>query len=339
MRCLLHSGGSCTATAKPVGAAVLRQHAAGMDIHSPRQLLAAIPHLLWFHPQDGVVVAALDEAQVQLVARYDLDDDPAVDVVCNALRRAQTPGYVVVTYDVPGRDPIAPFREQLRDYTMLDAIAVTAGRWRSYLCQDVDCCPQDGRPLDESVDPLAAALVAAGSAPYPSRLHLERALEPVTLSEDDHARRASAFTALTAHGPTELLHEARQVLRATGPLTWRQVALMCSALVDIRVRDAVLRELYEDAAARLAARGNLIAVLQRAPQDAAASVACVLAGCAWLDGNGAVARMAVDRCREVDPGYSLARLLDRALAHHIPPRVWADSLAAVSVAECLAGAA
>jgi hypothetical protein len=50
--------------------------------------------------------------------------------------------------------------------------------------------------------------------------------------------------------------------------------------------------------------------------------ASVLALAAWLSGDGALAWCAVDRCREVDPHHSLARLVADLLEHATNPQVW-----------------
>jgi hypothetical protein len=50
-------------------------------------------------------------------------------------------------------------------------------------------------------------------------------------------------------------------------------------------------------------------------------------------------RNSLDQALLADPTYSLARLLDVALTHGVPAKVWADSLAAVSPQQCLSGAA
>jgi hypothetical protein len=44
-----------------------------------------------------------------------------------------------------------------------------------------------------------------------------------------------------------------------------------------------------------------------------------LAYAAWLDGQGTLARAAVDRALAHDPGYRMAALLDEVLARGLPP--------------------
>ena len=46
----------------------------------------------------------------------------------------------------------------------------------------------------------------------------------------------------------------------------------------------------------------------------------VLAHTAWHQGNGTVARVALDRARAADPAYFLAALLDRLVTEGTRPR-------------------
>jgi hypothetical protein len=48
---------------------------------------------------------------------------------------------------------------------------------------------------------------------------------------------------------------------------------------------------------------------------------------AWLGGDGTLARHAVERVLEVDPVYSMARLLEGALDRFVDPRAWDSVLA------------
>jgi transposase len=49
----------------------------------------------------------------------------------------------------------------------------------------------------------------------------------------------------------------------------------------------------------------------------------VLANLAWWQGDGALARTALERALVVEPGYRLARLLDRLVDLAIRPRATA----------------
>ena len=114
---------------------------------------------------------------------------------------------------------------------------------------------------------------------------------------------------------------------------------LLNAIEQIPIRDGLLRNLYDNPELRTKAAQNLGWMLEQDCGSAKSTIATVLAGCYWLDGNFEATRKALDLALTADSTYSLARLLDVALVHGVPPSVWADSLAAVSPEQCLTGAA
>lgn len=114
---------------------------------------------------------------------------------------------------------------------------------------------------------------------------------------------------------------------------------LINALVQIPIRDGVLRYLYDTPEARTNATKNLTMILENCIAHERAAVATVLAGCTWLDSDLTKTSAALQQALKADSTYSLARLLDVALTHGVPPAVWADSLAAVTPEQCLTGAA
>ena len=61
-------------------------------------------------------------------------------------------------------------------------------------------------------------------------------------------------------------------------------------------------------------------VVRRVPDEAVAGPASMLAFCAWQEGNGALAQIALDRAQAAQPDYSLASLLREAVSAGLPPR-------------------
>jgi hypothetical protein len=59
--------------------------------------------------------------------------------------------------------------------------------------------------------------------------------------------------------------------------------------------------------------------IRRVPPPLDAAPATLLAVCAWLRGDGALAGAALDRALDGDPDYSLAVLLRDGLASCVPP--------------------
>lgn len=111
------------------------------------------------------------------------------------------------------------------------------------------------------------------------------------------------------------------------------------AIIQIPIRDGFLRYLFDNPELRANAQKNLNLLLADCVNHERATVATVLAGCAWLDEKYDETRTALDLALEADSTYSLARLLDVALKHGIPAQVWADSLNAVTPEQCISGAA
>jgi hypothetical protein len=60
-------------------------------------------------------------------------------------------------------------------------------------------------------------------------------------------------------------------------------------------------------------------VVRRVPDEAVAGPASMLAFCAWQEGNGALAQIALDRAQAAQPDYSLASLLREAVSAGLPP--------------------
>ena len=104
---------------------------------------------------------------------------------------------------------------------------------------------------------------------------------------------------------------------APARLSDQEVARLVWGLRDQAVRDRALGlALGPDAAA---AEQLWTEVTRRAPAPLAAAPATLLAVSTWLRGDGAMADVALTRALAADPGYTLARLLARALSSCMPP--------------------
>ena len=111
------------------------------------------------------------------------------------------------------------------------------------------------------------------------------------------------------------------------------------ALSQIPIRDGFLRYLFDNHSVRNQVGKNLDSLLSECVDHERAAIATIKAGCHWLDEDFEQTKTALKLALTADPSYSLARLLDVALIHGVPAKVWADSLAAVSAEQCLTGAA
>jgi len=181
--------------------------------------------------------------------------------------------------------------------------------------------PPAGVPYDVSAHLFAAESVLTGRVTHASRADLEATVSP------DPA--AVARVADAAGGPQVTRHEpgwvpavvARCVAAGSVPDD-AEAANVLAALVDVRVRDAVLAHVGRDTAeAHTRLWSDLV---RRAPEHLVAPAAAVLGFAAWLSGNGALAWCAVDRCLAADPDHRLAHQLAQALTEAVPPSVWEE---------------
>ena len=342
-------------------------------IPGPDGLPAAVPHLLGFHPSRSLVLLGIDRdsLRVRVTLRFDLPE-PVVDPLdtadawtstFGALHQAGAVRTIVLLYPGPDEDPwVAPwphalprgalvsaFADELTDAGLrpIDAVCVVGDRVRSYWCDSDTCCPPEGRvvPLSQSLA-VEAEMVGLGSAPLESREALEAAHRPLPLDDPFVELMAQTLRARRDRVHESDLDAVRSTLawlsgRARGLALFDHDSVVDLVLVCSRVRsrDLLLRALTVDAGAeaRLEAREWLLLAARSVPDEYVAPVASVLAVCAWLRGDGAAARVAVERALDVDPAYSLAALLSAALDAGTPPWTWQAMMADLSEAEILAG--
>jgi len=330
-----------------------------MNIHSPRQLVAALPHMLGFHPAASVVFVVIRNDEVCAALRMDLADAKLLDAVPTGLV-AVGEGFDERAVAIVGYGPNSPEIHAVchsaeavfesSGWGILDVLMVSDNKWRSLLCDDEECCPDDGQEIEPGSEAVEVELVALGSAPFVSREAMQESLESRSLSTQESAARIEAYNAVFDHVSTDLVRDqiatrtacikrAFEILTRTNELEWDDIAVVCVVVEDIRMRDGLLRRCFDNRDARGLILERLRQVIRVATAVHVPALSTVLAGVAWLDGNGALAQIGLNRAMDEDPTYTLAQLLTLALSHNVPPDVWASSLDAVSFDQCLAGAA
>lgn len=322
-------------------------------VHSPAELLAAIPHLLGFTPHESIVVIGVNRTRhVGLIMRVDRADCliPEVarelgqsvgahlerDGAAFALLVAYSDGALTTPCDAlsqvaPWIDDYVPVRDEWR---------VSQGRYRSSACTDLACCPAAGMPmLPAPPEPHISALRASLShqsqdhdlVPWvasDARRRAARARDRAWKARDRDPRAWAVET-------LELWRESvSQALDGRTP-TDAQCGRLLAGLRDVRVRDALIIDLdvrFASAADQLAkgneselARDAIRGLLARparsddaARAEAAAELAAVLA--AYASGqrrdNGSAAPLTVAALARKWRGEEMAAqaLIRRALA-------------------------
>lgn len=320
----------------------------------PTDLLALLAVRLGFHPQESLVLASLQAAtnRMQFLMRVDL---PPPEHVAHHVRRAVSvlvhhgaERVVVVAVGGAGLAH-APLVRQVADAleaqgVETDELLVADGRrWWSLRCEDPDCCDPAGTPYDVSSSPSLAQAVLAGVSVLPSRAALAERFEPVPGPRSDAVaaavqeveaamlarwRRARSDRPLhrtpsvLGHGAARVRRLVRAALAGSAPpeLDDRATAELAVWTRLIPVRDvawSLMSRQSADAHAALWAH-----VARQAPPGWVAAPLALAGFASWLAGDGAAAWFAVERSREVEPGYSMAELLAEALERAVPPDAW-----------------
>ena len=334
---------------------------------SPASLLAIIPHLLGFAPETSLVVIGTEprSGAIKVTLRYDLPDpsDPelAAGIAGHAtalLAAQQLTAAVAAGY---GPDELVrPVATALRDamapagICLAECLRTDDGRYWSYTCSDLACCPDEGVPFDLAGNAEAVTLAGAGERVLAGRAAVAATIAPVTGQAADrmreatqraeqHVRQVLAETRNPARTGAARRMIASQGLAAVASMiaTYRaggsyatdnDIARLTVALTDLRVRDDAWARM--DPADRDAHLRLWTDVVRRAQPGYAAAPASLLAFVAWQAGNGVLANIALDRAVADCPGYSMATLLRQVTSAGAPPSMARLPLTPDEVADC-----
>ena len=314
-------------------------HRPVLRLTSPGDIVAAVPALCGFAPQESVVVLSLRGARrrLGLTLRVDLPPPgaPSPDLADLLAQRVATDGgsaSAIVLFAAEPRDELVQAYLSAcarRHLVVAEALHVAAGRWTSYTCRR-SCCPPQGSPVPGPPTLLAAEKALDGRAVLASRDDLVQALTAPTgpLAALATARLEQAGQRwLRERQSAGIAAARRQAVQRAGSLLDRAeggavpdddlAAGFAVTLHDVAVRDEVATwALYRsDGLLSLVEQ-----VARRTVPPADAPVCTLLAWVAYARGDGARANVALDRALATDPDYSLAVLLRQALDGGVSPR-------------------
>jgi hypothetical protein len=308
---------------------------------SPVDLVAIVPHVLGFHPEQSVVLLTFGAAEV-FHARVDLpqsdDEQVAVaEMLTEVVVRHQVRRVALVLYT---DDPwvAATFHDASASrlvqagVEVIDVLRVAEGRYHH--AEEID---DPGVAFDLSTHPFTAEQVFHGEVVHASRDVLAATLDCVDEADaravSDAATRFDAtFDGLPAFLTVERIwsdvadharwvqRTIRRQVRRPRDLPAADAARMLVLVAGVPLRDVAWAEMSRaGAAAHIELWRGLV---RRSPHDLLPAPACLLAFAAWLGGQGALAWCALDRCVSVDPEYSMAGCIAELLERAVPPSVW-----------------
>jgi hypothetical protein len=290
-------------------------------LSTPGDVVATVPALCGFVPQDSVVLLSLrgPRRRLGLTVRLDLPPPGHLDVVAAALaahvvQDGGAAAALVLYAPHPQPEVAAAVATALaaRDVALVESLHVSGDRWTSYVCT-ASCCPPDGTPVPGVPALVAAEHALEGRAVLGSRAELVASLAPPA---EDAYRALVRRARQSAPASLGLVRTVLEEVASGGCVDAMTAAQVAVVLHDVQVRDEVLTWALDDTDALLSL-AEQVARLVGPPHDA--PVCTVLAWTAYARGDGARANVALERALRADPGYGLALLLQAALDGAVPP--------------------
>src|SRR5271168_1713275 len=191
-------------------------HRPDFQLKRPGALIAALPAVLGFVPENSLVLVSLDGGELGSVMRIDLGDGlvDRIEHLVEVAAAAEPDAAIAVVVDADGaqcpgcneeyRELCEMLREALsqNDIVLLAAHVVDrvafGGRWHC-----ADGCGASGEVDDPSASPLAAAAVLDGRRLYPRRADLQAVVaveDPAHSAELAGAIEQQAAMREVAHG-------------------------------------------------------------------------------------------------------------------------------------------
>ena len=308
--------------------------AARLTVRTPTDALALAPLVLGFHPEESVVLMTFGgdgfHARVDL-PRDDLGRDDVVDLLVRALQTNPCTIVMVLFYSADEQAcgalsaRLLPALTEELGLDVADVVRADGAHWWSMRPgRDVL-----GVPYDVTTHPFTADAVLRGTVVHRDRDAIAEMLggeDADFVHQVEQALEGRPIAAPPPVGPArrQLASWLRRTVEtwvsngALGPP--EEVAHVLTLVEEPDLRDVVWGAMDRTSAAQHLS--TWIHVLRASPAAWEASPAAVVALCAWLHGDGALAWTAVERSLDADPHNSLAVLVAEALDRAIPPTSW-----------------
>ena len=305
---------------------------------SPHDLLAAIPFLIGYHPENSLVLVSLQGDQVGMAMRVDFPIDVAPEsydllashIVREGATAALIVGYVPETCVDPDPVMVSASAALVRaEIEIKESLIVRGNRYRSMICDDLSCCPPEGTEIpDIDTSRIAAEHVIAGHPmPFADVHGLVESIAALASSHESIWQEevqefwissdSEEIIDAQRDGATAVIDLAGEYREGRGAEDRELVARVIGRLSDIQVRDFALGSHTEETADSFWAMWRDL--LRIAPRGFVAPVASLFAAMAYERGEGALAHKALDRALLDDDHYSLALLLRRVFTAGWPP--------------------
>ena len=303
---------------------------------SPHDLLSAIPFVVGFKPDNSIILISVKEDSVSMAMRIDFPpslDESQINQLISHLKRDSAEAILAVFY-TPSFDPesqavISQLMKAFDEHhlTLRESLVVTNNRWRSLLCDDRGCCPEEGSPLPELQNSRIAVEQVALGKPLPFENMDELVASLSALPEDQELLlHISEITPIDYQSdPTPAQREGAEAVidfmadfQADGLCRDKKLmALVLVRLLDLQVRDFALGSVTEETMTNYFNAWRWL--MRIAPKGYVAPVATLFAAVAYERGDGALAQRALDRVEADDPEYAMLGLFRQVFSRGWSP--------------------
>jgi Domain of unknown function (DUF4192) len=307
---------------------------------SPIDLLATVPFLIGYAPQNSLVIVGLKDDEMSLAMRVDYPEDidpDQIDSLANHLVREASDGALLVAYlpenILDSESLLAPLREaiEMREIKVRECITVSGGKWRSSICKDPECCPPHGSDMPTLAETRVAAEQVAQGKPLPFP-NLEQMLESIKSESNEEIKsflkkikninyKADGVRVLQREGALAINDLAAEFAEKKMSGDNLLIALVLKRLSDLQVRDYAMGIVNEENMETMWSMWRYL--MKMAPEGYIAPVAELFSAVNYERGDGSMASKALDIAFKDQPNYPLAKLLKRVYAAGWPPHSFA----------------
>ena len=299
-----------------------------ITIRTHQDAIAAVPHLLGFHPTESLVLmpfsSQLPVVRVDIPTTFEdrdsLWEESLRDALGPHVERTEAPARMAAICFTGDRSNAEVTSRDIAQRLGEIGVGVPVRLWTNGFVWSEFTTGDSGRCSQEATDLMATTGVVAGRVrPAESREAMAATLvgdrEPVA-AHLEHAY-AAADTPAVERGWA--LGRLGKFLDEGTRLTDRDTARLLVAVQTISTRDALWAEMtLEHSAAHQALWVDLT---RRAPDEVRAPAATMAAFASWLSGDGAKAWCALDEV-PTDQNYSMAAIVTGVLHGGLPPSEW-----------------
>ncbi|MEV4314618.1 DUF4192 domain-containing protein [Actinocrispum sp. NPDC049592] len=317
-----------------------------VQIKTPGELIAAVPHLLGFVPEESLVICSHRSpltGELGICVRTDIPPPKDYRALAEQLSvpilrsNAATVTVVIVSQDEgrpPDKLPATGQVEALVGVFAGCGVLVDHSLWTPKITADspwwcYDAMECSGTVPDPRATELAAMTVAHGATTYRSREEMRATLEPGNsrMLAARSERIAMALRQQPDPAYAQRLVEAviADIREGQGGLDEDRIVDLTVALVHEEVRDSCLRpEVIE---LGQAVQDLWLDLTRATPVPYRAEAAGLLAATAFLHGNGPLAGVAIDAALDANRGHRLSKMLRCAMDLGLSPEGFADIVA------------